>query len=259
MVLTKPRLLARGSVVVVGVLVLGVVLSGCTGAPRSLGSLRWSDAIAASSHSRTLTVSADVDRAWASAGCATFTEKVTTRETSTSIAVKVVGYAAALPPGTACDAARVTATRVTVQLKAPIEGRALVDSTTGDVHSFLDLATAPALHRVPAHFTEQVGYWSERTGVAYRWWRSRSDAQINLYSGPRDAVASEVQKLPAGGTVVEVRGASAVVHRVPFGSGWDTRVDWTVAGGRAIELEVLDQSTSPLATSQVVELARSTY
>ena len=252
--------LRRGSAVVLGAVLLGAALSGCSTAPRSLGPLAWSDAIASSADSRTLTVSADVDQAWASAGCADFSEKVMTRETATSVRVGVTGYAAALPLGTSCSADRVAATSVTVHLKAPLGKRSLVDTSTGDTHPFLNLAETPALHAAPAHFSEQTGYWTEDTGVAYRWWRRfHPAAQINVYSGPSATLRSHLQKLPTGGMRVQVRGSSGVLHRTTIGDIVDTRVDWSLAEDRAIDLEVLDQSSTPLTSRQVLELAQATY
>lgn len=239
-------------------LAVALLLTGCAGtADGHAGPVAWTDPLVVDRGARTVTLQADL--AEIDGGCGDLTAAPSVHEQPSRVAIGLALTIHPSAPGTICAASRLAFLRVQVHLKAPLGTRVLVDSTTRRGHTPLVLSQTPAVHDLPAAFTERRPSWNERTGEVYRWWRNTDNVQINLFIATPPVLARQLTGLAAEDAVpVTVHGHPAELWRKQAGDTVMTAVRWREASGTDLLLQVIDQSSRPQTSADIVQIADST-
>jgi hypothetical protein len=174
-------------------------------------------------------------------------------QTGAAVTVRVDRYAEPVGQRACTDIGR-SPTRLAVHLSAPLDGRDLVDATTGQAVAVLDAATILRPGYVPDGYTGGEVGWDQKSGHAQR-----------VYQGPGGEViimqgdASVNRPLPTVVAHPTVRGHEATVsyHR---GFEQDILVSWNEDATHAVsvyQVSNYDQAHPPLAIEDLVRIANS--
>jgi hypothetical protein len=153
------------------------------------GALPWSEPVATTSTTRTITVYADGDRL-PSRYCGLPAERVHVHQDAHAVTILVVGYEHALPAGTGCGGVGHGLQPHHVHLRAPLVARRLRDAFDGSTHRLLVASSVPTL-TAPAGLPQQSLTWDEDTGEVERTWtdpRTPDGAGLDLEQAPAGAI-----------------------------------------------------------------------
>lgn len=235
-----------------------------------VGNIPWANAVTPTAHSTTLTIYADGDKA---GHCSLPIERVLVHQDAGTVVVLVAGYAQPLPTGTACAGVGHGPQPLTVDLRAPLGERHLVDAYDQVTHPLLIASTLPTLAGIPSGYEEEPVRWQDQTGQARRTWmagglRTTSEpvpqSMITLTRTP--AARLEKDLGPAAGALVAsdvpVAGGVARVwsysSRYEGYSGLQVTVRWTSFDGHDYEL-LTSTWSGGLGVPQAEALARAVH
>lgn len=239
-----------------------------------VGTVPWSDAVAPSSASTTLTIYADGDQIGHEV-CGLPTERVEVHQDAQTVQVLVAGYAHPLPAGTACSGVGHLPQPLTVHLTEPLGGRRVVDASTNTTRRVLAAFSVPTLAGVPTGFAQFPVTWDEKTGEVNRNWRTAplsSSSMFSLITLTRaSAGVIESHDGPPTPTNPDGPNGTLVASAVPVAGGaarvWDhtdryqhiVTVRWTTPDGLEHQLLTSTPPGGSLGVPQAEALARSVH
>ncbi len=178
-------------------------------------------------------------------------------ETSRTVRVRLTGYAAQPAKPQYCDLIP-NHLRPKVTLREPLNGRALIDASSGMSHAVLDPASAPQftntplgcvvqdpLEWTPVINTTNILCEDDMSNVEAQIWYAPVGAWEHEYGAPNG-----VHESPA-----TIRGAEAQVWYDSATPTWTLL--WTISTGRQIILMVLNTAGKTMNRQQIIALARS--
>lgn len=129
------------------------------------------------------------------------------RQTPTEIVVEARQYALAeLPQNYACPSIAQGPQPHELRLDSPLDGRAVVDASTGKPRRVIAFDDFPTVQHVPAGYVWRPPAWDDEREVVTRTWGSK-DGSLTLEIGPErqlDALPAELARGPVGQHVATV-------------------------------------------------------
>ncbi|WP_375504892.1 hypothetical protein [uncultured Jatrophihabitans sp.] len=178
-------------------------------------------------------------------------------ESAKTVRIRLDGYGAQPVRTQVCDLLP-NHLQPKITLRAPLNGRPLVDDTNGKTHAAYDPASAPRFTETPLGCAVQDPLqWTPATDTAHILCEDdNADVEAQIWYAPVGAWDHEFNT-PGG-----AQGAPATIHgaraQVWYDSSTPTwTLQWTIETGRQVVLMVLDRAGKALDRKQVVTLARS--
>ncbi|GAA2751823.1 hypothetical protein [Amnibacterium kyonggiense] len=231
---------------------------------RYAGVVPWRDAVQATEDSREVTLAGDGDAVHgADPICGgTDAQRVQVLETATSIQIRVLGYAT--PDKFAisdCAGVGHAATEHTVQLKAPVGERPLIDLSNQSRHAVLTDSDVPKASRVPAGFVDRGATWDDRFQSVSRSYVLRGGAgsgaeHFDLEIGIDSTFSPLDHPYWAAGPATVVAGQTAAVWRHSDIYNANTLIEWR-DGSLTYRLTTFGTPAHHLTEQQAVDAAQS--